>query len=354
MKTNCKAALLALLITTSGAHAFGQALNLDSGYTQQSLLNVSTPTEGFDFDSSGNIYYIGGASYSAADTQVVQATAASGYTTLNPIVDYGSPENPVSTFGAFVTVHNSTVYYGDSVNGGNVNAASTTVTTPTPTPNAIANVPDNYDLVFSGTTAYVSANITGASNEVDVLNLSTGVYKTVLQTNGDNSGPIAFTPSGGLIYGGSGYNATYGSGVNNIYIFSAASLLNAVNTGIPLDLADAQTVIDNNGNSAFTVIGDQLYQAFSPFNGDSTITDYNLNTLTSTVIATVDNQGYYFSGMSAYNGNLTVAETDGYTSTDFIQINTAAVPEPGVASLGIAGCLLAGLAVRRRRTERAD
>jgi hypothetical protein len=94
-------------------------------------------------------------------------------------------------------------------------------------------------------------------------------------------------------------------------------------------------------------VGNQLYQAFNSLSGLATITDYNLTTLTSTVIGTVGSQGYYFSGMSAYNGNLTVAETDGYSNTDFIQV-TASVPEPGVTSLGIAGCLLIVVAMRRK------
>jgi hypothetical protein len=346
MKVKLKAALAALLLGLSCAGAFGQALDLQNGFQQQSLLNVPTSTGGFDFDSSGNIDYIGGASYNSSDTQLIQASEASGYTTLTPLADYGSEANPVSTYGSFVTVHGSTVYYGDSVGGGNINSSSDSITTPTPSPTVIANMPLNYDMAFSGNTAFVSANITGTGNVVDVLNLSTGVYKTVLQTS-DNSGPIAFSASGQLIYGGSGYISPAYGGVNNIYLFSAASVQNAINTGTPLQLANAQTVISNSGSSDFALVGNQLYQAFNSLSGLATITDYNLTTLTSTVIGTVGSQGYYFSGMSAYNGNLTVAETDGYSNTDFIQV-TASVPEPGVTSLGIAGCLLIVVAMRRK------
>ena len=334
-----KKILVTLAVTLSPACAFAQVLSLQPGFEQQTLLSVSAPVGGFDFDSSGNIFYIGG----STDTQVVEATQASSYGTLTPIVDYNT-----FTYGSFVTVHGGTVYYGDSVDGGNVNASSTTAVSPTPGPTPIANMPGNYDLAFSGATALVSANISGSNNEVFRLNTTTDKYAELLNTNGDYSGPIAVTATGELIYGESGLNGS-GAADGGIYIFSAASVANAISSGIPLQLANAETIIPDSGNSSFTLGPDnQLFQAFSPYNGGAaTLTIYNLTNGNSTLIGAADNDGYYFSGMSFFDGDLTVAETDGYSFTDFIQITE--IPEPGAASLGIGGLVLLA-ALRRMRS----
>ncbi len=346
-----KKILVTLAVTLSPVCAFSQALQhftTDSGVEAKLLFSVKSTAAGFDYDSSGNAFFIGGAVTNAADTQIIEATRASGYSTLTPIVDYGSASNPVSTYGTFLTVKGSEIYWGDSVGEGNINAASTEIPTAVPAPTPIASMPDNYDLAFSGATALVSANIEGASsfapeNAVYTLNLSTGVYHDILNT-GDYSGPIVVTSSGELIYGKSGY--VNGGG---IYIFSKASVQKAITSGTVLDLADASKVISNAGNGAFALgSGDELFSAFTPATGTATVTMYDLANGDATPIGSVSNEAYYFSGLSYFDGDLTVAETDGYNTspvfTDFIEIT--AIPEPGAVPLVIAGV---GLVIALRR-----
>lgn len=338
--------LVTLAVALAPACLFAQALPFtpDAGFQTDSLFSLNIPVGGFDYNSSGDIYYIGGAQH--ADTEVVEATKASGYSAFTPIVDYGT-----FTYGSFVAVDGSKVYYGDSVEGtngpGNINVSGTTVITPTPGPTPLANMPGNYDLVFSGTNAFVSANIGGAvsfdpDNEVDYLNTSTGKYQDILNTN-DYSGPVTVTSSGELIYGESGYSTPAGG----IYIFSKASVQNAITTGTALTLADAVKVIPNSGNGAFALgPGNELFSASA-----STVTMYDLTTGDATTMGSVANDEVdYIAAIGYDDGVLTVAETDGYTTTpafsDFFEIT--AIPEPGAVPLAMAG-LVVTFALRRKR-----
>jgi hypothetical protein len=340
----------------AGAFAHGQLLTPQPGYTTQTLFSVPySAGSGFGFDSSGNIFFMGAdaeAQGASEQDQVIEETASSGYTSSQVLVQYASP-----TFGSFVTVQSGTVYYGDGIYGGpgNVNATSVSPVNPPVAPNPIASMPGNYDLDFSGTTAYVSANILGGDNEVYALNVTTGQYSAILDTGSDYSGPLAFTSSGDLVYGGAGAvydSGTYEGGIPNIYVFSAASVQESSTSGIPLQISDAELVIDDSGNAGFAMgPNNELYQVYAPINGAATVSGIDLETGSSTLIATLGNtDAYYFDGINYYDGSITVATTDGGSFTDFIQITP--VPEPGVASLGIGSLAIAAILCRRRSRRR--
>lgn len=334
-------AALAAVFAFACALAHAQVLDLQSGYTQTNLLTVPYDTAGgFDYDSAGDIYFFGAsteAQGAGEQDQIIEATAASGYNDLLLDTQLDEPG-----YGDFVTISGSTLYSGLYIapGVGYVYSSSTAINNP-PSATGTFSVPQNYDLEFSGSTAFVSADVSGSDNGVFTLNLSTGQTQEVLDTQGDYSGPIALTSNGGLIYGGSGPIIVGGSnegGIPDIYIFSAASVQNAINTDIPLVPADASMVIDNAGNSAFAMgPNDTLYQVFNPYlSGSGTITAYDLDTDTSTQIGTLDGNTfeYYFDGIRYYDGSITVGVTD-YNDgvTDFIQVAT--VPEPGAPLLAL-------------------
>jgi len=367
MKKLVAAPLLALFAVLGSSGAFAQqynpgdylALDNPGQFQETSVLSIGDPTGngdgmgtgygtvGFDFDASGNLFYFTGPNDGEfQEDQIVEATAASGFAIQEPIANFSAP-----TYGAFLTVNGSNVYYGD---GSYVYDSSTTVTNPTPAPNVLAAIQRNYDLAFSGSTAFLSANVSGTDNEVYAFNIATGAYKEILNTQGDYSGPIAFDSAGDLIYGATGA-AIIGSGTvddPNIYIFSKASV-DAAETpnGSPLRLTNPTSMITGtNGNSDFAVVGNTLYDEFTPFGASyATLTSYNLSARvpTGVQIAEVTNPGYTFGGIGDFDGQLTVAVTDANTFTDFIDVTP--VPEPGATSLGIAGLVIVAAATLRRR-----
>jgi hypothetical protein len=335
---------IATAIIITGACAHAQSLNMDAGFTQKSLLNTADLATGFTFDSSGNLYDIASPASNPGDTVIDELTAASSFGSSTALVDYGT-----YTFGSFLTLQGSTLYYGDSANSGNINKTALPVATPPVAPTVIVTMTDNYDMTFSGTSTYVSANLSGlnaAANGVYKLNLSTGVYKQVLTTS-DYSGPIAFLSNGNMLYGASG-----AASLTGIYEFTAAQVSNAITTNTPLQISSGTLFASNAGNTDFAISGNELFQAFSPYGGTSSLTEYNLTTGAATQIATISSQGDYFTGLALDNGNLTAAETDGGTFTDFIEV-TAVIPEPGTWWLAAAGILLVEIVGNRRRAKKS-
>jgi hypothetical protein len=207
-------------------------------------------------------------------------------------------------------------------------------------------------MAFFGSTTLVSADIDGGQaflpyNDVYSLSLTSGSYQNILST-ADNSGPIAFTSSGDLLYGTSGAAGLYG-----IYEFTPSQINTAISSGTALTLSQGNLIISNSGNSDFVVVGNDLFDAFNPApqTGEvSTLTEYNLLTGAATDMASVDNNAEYFCGMSYLNGEITVAETDGLSFTDFIQV-APAVPEPRTTWLAALGLL--PIVFLRRRARRS-
>ncbi len=367
MKTSLKAPLMALTVVLSAARAHAQqpsasefiTLSNPSQYQATTIANIGDSTGNgngvglgygivdFDYDSSGNLVYFAGENEQPyLQDQIDEITAASGYTTFEPVASFGA-----ATYGAFVTVAGSIAYYGD---GSYIYASSTTAINPVQTPNVISTMYGNYALAFSGTTPFVSANVSGTSNGVYTLNPGTGAYHEVMDTSGDSSGPLAFDAAGDLIYGASGINNDTTD--TDLYVFSQAAVNAAIASGTALTLANATSIITGSGgNSNFAIIGDELYDAFSPYGARySTLTAYNLASAdpTRVSIATLNQTDdvYSLAGIAANNGQLTIAVSDGQTYTDFIKITQ--VPEPGVAWLGVTGGMASALAGRRRRKRR--
>jgi len=330
------APLLALLVILTPARGFAQALTLDDAgaYTARTLFSTSNGTGGFAFDSAGDIFYLGGPNggfYS--ESELLEADAAN-YNSSSPITRFASPIS-----GDFVTVHDNTIYYGQYVssNSGPITAVNSKGS-------HSINVPGNYDLAFSGTTAFVSADVTGTNNEVYTLNTVTGAYKPLFSTGGDYSGPITFDAKGDLIYGASG--AAIGG---DIYVFSHAMVQQTIMDSGTLQRANAEMVITGPiGNSSLVVIGNELYDAYANGFDPGTLTAYNLTNGAATLIATQENPGYSFSAIGDFDGSLFVDETDGSTLSEFIDITP--IPEPGAAWLGVAGLGLI-LLFRRRRAR---
>jgi len=332
-------AAFAVALSTACAFAQDQALDLQPGYAQQQILTVPYSVSNFDYDASGNLCFSGGDSSDYyQQNEIIEATAASDFATLTPVVEFSSP-----TYGSFVTVQSGTVYYGDS---SNVYATSLSATPPSSPTVLTASLPSNYDMEFSGTTGFVSANSNGYSNQVFAIDPGTGDATPVMDTGGDYSGPIALTSAGGLIYGATGAADIYG-----IYSFTAAQVQQAITSGTELELTQGTLLASNSGNSAFAIGPDnELIQAYSPYTGpEASITEYNLVTGSSTLIGTVDSTDYSIVGVRDQNGAITVAETDGGSFTDFITVSQ--VPEPSAPlaiTLGLGGLLPAAAAIRRR------
>jgi len=350
------AAAISIALSSACAIAHGQALDLQSGYSQQPLFTLDYNTAGgFDLDSSGDIFFMGASAEAQAgyeQDQVDEATASSGYNDISV-----NTQLPEIGYGNFVTINNGAIYSSLYIDQNDGDIYSSSVSGTTANPNFVGNIPSNYDLEFSGTTPYVSADVTGTDNEVFTLNPGTGATKPVLDTGGDFSGPIAFTASGGLIYGGAGPVFVTNSngqmidegGIPDIYIFSAA----ATTSGSTLKLSDAEMVIDNSGNGSIVMGPDnELFQAFDPHIGTGSITEYDLTTGSSTLIATLpaNTDQYDFNGIRYFDGSLIAGVAD-YDDgvTDFIQINT--IPEPRAAPLCVAGLLLAAFLRRRFSTR---
>jgi hypothetical protein len=140
--------------------------------------------------------------------------------------------------------------------------------------------------------------------------------------------------------------------VDNIYIFSAASVQQAITSGTALTFAQATTVIDNSGNSDLALSGSDLFQTFtSPSSFTTTLEEYNLANPSAapTVIGTDPNSSDFFTALRTLNGNLYLDDTDGSSFTDLIEISPAAIPEPGAQWFVGAGLLLTGIVYKRRR-----
>ena len=130
---------------------FAQTLNVTApGYSRTKLFDSTAgfTISGMGADSSGSIYYLETDGSFAASTKLYKRTAAGGYATATPLFNYGS-----ALFGSFVTVQSGKVYFGE-------NSANTirSVNLDGTSPALIGTVVGNFDLAFSGGSAFVSAN----------------------------------------------------------------------------------------------------------------------------------------------------------------------------------------------------
>lgn len=323
-----KLTIIAAALASFTSALFAQTLTVTaSGFSGAKLFN-STPgftITGMGADSSGNVYYLETDGGFVASTKLYKRTAAGGYATATSLFNYGS-----ALFGSFVVVQGSKLYFGES-SSNTIRSVNLDGTSPA----LIGTVVNNYDLAFSGGSAFVSANpdttFANPQNKVSKLDLATGATQVVLNATPDFSGPVEFDASGNLIYG------VAKSTIGGIYRYSAAAVAAALSTSTPIVLTPPTgRVIANGGNQYLAYAGGtSLWQ-----DDFSALTRYDLGTGVGTAIGTTTDT----------LGNLDYAGTTLYASvTNFTTNNSAVfavVPEPSSAVLLAFGMLAF---TRRRR-----
>ncbi len=323
-----KLTVIAAALAAVAPALFAQTLNVTApGYSGAKLFD-STPgftISGLAADSSGNVYYLELDGGSTSSTKLYKRTAAGGYAMATQLFDYGA-----RVFGSFVVAQAGRIYFGES--------SANTIRSVNPdgtSPLLNGTVFHNFDLAFSGGTAFVSADpdTTGSNsqNRVSTLNLATGATQVVLNATPDFSGPIEFDVSGNLIYG------VAKSTIGGIYRYTAAAVAAAIATSTPIVLTPPNgRVIANGGNQYLAYAGGTtLWQ-----DDFSTLTRYDLGTAVGTTVGTTTDT----------LGNLDYAGTTLYASVTNFSTNNSAVivvvPEPSSAILLALGAL--ALARRRR------
>ena len=216
MKRNILAAALFCAASTA---LFAQTLNVTApGYSGTKLFDSTAgfTITGMASDASGDIYYIETDGVGSAGTVLYKRTAVSGYAGAAPLFSYGS-----FVYGAFVSVEGGKVYFGESSTGSirsvNLDGSS---------PVLIGTVAGNFDMAFSASGAFVSANpdttFVNPQNRVVRLDLGTGVTDLILDATPDYSGPIEFDDSGAMIYG------VANGAIGGIYRYAAAQVAGAI------------------------------------------------------------------------------------------------------------------------------
>ncbi len=283
--------------------------------------------EGVDFDAAGNLYYLerDGAA-GTVPTRLIKRTASSGFADRSEIFEYvGSP------FGAFVTVQNGRVYFGES-SSGSIRSVMLNGSDPT----LHAAVPNIYDLVFSPAgDAFISANSESFSgkNQLGALNLLTGDVRIIVSTN-DFSGPIEFDADGNLYYGGSGF------GESEVFQFTPSQIAAAA-TGSPIILSSVTPFASTPGNSHFEFVSAK--GIFRHASGGLTLLDPVIGL--QTPVPGAPGPGLGFFGPIAHDGTSLFG-----VSTDFANnISTfSQIPEPSAAFLSLLGFLIMTLHPTRR------
>ncbi len=319
----------ATLVVAASSALFAQSFNVTApGYSSAKLFD-STPgftIGGVGADSSGNVYYIENDPTFGANAILYKRSAGDGFATATQLFDFGSP-----TFGSFVVVEGSRVYFGESVFNviRSVNLDGTS-------PVVHGTVVNNYDLTFHDGGAFLSANpstdFNFPHNHVYKFDLNTGATDSILDATPDFSGGIAFDSTGALLYGAS----TSSSG--GIYRFLSTDVTNAFGPSELTLTPPDNRIFDNGGN---------LYLAYDGLNGlwsdsGNTLSRHDLTGLTSETIGTTPD---FLGNLSYQDGELFATVTDFGTNQSAV---FTIVPEPsGLALLCLGG--LTFLGGRRRR-----
>jgi len=344
-----KLLLLGALFLAAGSTLRAQTFTTASGYLPaQALFSVpeSFTISGLSTNSAGDIFYLATGPFDIfSDTRLMKRTASSNFLDEIPLFSDG-----LGFGGNFVRVLGSTVYFATyasndiqaiGVNGG--------------MPTAIGQPVGAYDLAFSGGAGFLSRNPSGfpapPNTVVSRFDLTTGDLDTIIDTEGDYSGPVAFTADGRLLYGATGVAGTNGDG---IYAFSAAQVAGATGSPDPaLTLAQGTLVVVNSGNTYLAYVDDQhLYSALSVGGSPATITRYNLSDASSEAVGQTGNPDFFLSGLTSSGSDLLAVVTADYFNGPSTVFRVTPAPEPSAALLCVAGigCLLS----RRARQKCAS
>jgi hypothetical protein len=330
----CQSAIAALL-TFSISGANGQTLSVVDA-NRYSATPLFSATSGFTItgmasDSAGNLYYIQSDSVNYTESsQLIRRSAADSYALPTVLFDYES-----AVFGAFVTLVNQTVYFGEST-GGVIRQISASGGTSV----VLATVPGIYDLaVTSGGTGYLSANPDGFTpgNRVYQMNLSSGAVDSVLNASPDYSGPVEIDALGRVIYGYTGFVVS--SVPKGLYAYSEGDLAAGLGAGeVAIDGSHRVATVTPNAWLA-PGAGNLLRQT-----GGSQLSLIDLSNGTMDPIAS---STHSIGQLDGQNGTV-FANVSRYSGTPLSTVyRVTPVPEP-TAFLAIFGGLCVLSSVRRR------
>ena len=299
------------------------------------------------------MFYIESGTFNGtAGTQLFERTAASGFAAETSLFSYATPVS-----GSFVRVLGGTIFFGEN-SGGTIRSVNTDGTSPA----LIATVANNYDLVFSGSLALLSANPGGFNspdNKVFSLDLADGHLDTVLDTGGDYSGPITVDAAGDLLYGATTFGSISAGGV---YKFTLADIQSALDADpqandTSLTMGKGTRIFANGSNGYLGRTDDQhVYALASPFGAAATITRFNLDdTNAAGQAAGQTNTGPFFGATDATDAALFVAVTDDFSTGPSAVFRV--VPEPSPTSALLLGSVIlagaAGLSRKRKKNAAA-
>jgi hypothetical protein len=320
-----------LLITSAASLAastalFAQTLTVSApGYAGVKLFDSTAgfTITGMGADAAGSVYYLETDGASSTNTRLYKRSSADGYASATPLFDYGSV-----LYGSFVVAQAGRIYFGENSTGTirSINPDGTGAA-------LIGTVTGNYDLAFSGGSAFVSANadttFLNPKNKVLSLDLGTGATATMLDATPDYSGPLEFDSAGDLLYGVAKVS------IGGIYRYTPADL-----AGAPLTLTPPDHRLLANGANQYLAFsgGSTLWQ-----DDFTTLRTYDTVTLAAQTIATTSET---FGLLDYESGALYASVTDFGASRSSV---FAVTPEPSSALL-----LAAGMPwIFRRRRERA-
>ena len=335
---------MAIVIFAASASA-APALDTVAGYTATPYLSLPQETlmEGFDMDSSGNVYYIETAYqyigdpvywYMPTASSLKRYNASAG--TTDTLYDFSS-----GVYGSFVRLQGDTVYFGNSSDG-----AIRSIGTAGGTATDIINMAGQYDMKFDGSgEMFVSAKPGSDSTIYHVFDDGLGYVADPIAETGGYSGPIEFDDQDNLYYGLPNF------GAGEVVTFTAAEIAAAVaaeNTGVA-ELGSADWDSYCAGLSAC---------GYLQFDGDGNL----LSSSWEGVVDMIDGLNSHDSFMSSPNGTSPgmmawVSDMDSLfvTGTDYAigeysgtLFQVTAVPEPASILMALGG-LVAGAGIVRRR-----
>ncbi|PAW79995.1 MAG: hypothetical protein B9S32_01305 [Verrucomicrobia bacterium Tous-C9LFEB] len=333
------AVLLAGLIVPVRATVTG----IDSGFTYSSYYNNSTGDGivSYDWDSSGNLYYMAGTS-SYTFGGLYQFNGSATTTVVAGSTDY---------VGASAVYLNGYVYYNASA-GSTQKIYRYDVAGGTKT---LTSTAANYGLyAYNGSLYVCGAGNVGDANKLGYatpaadgsLPSSGAITAFTAATPGVASGPLAFDAAGNLYY-------APGWGSDSIYRWTAAevslALADPVNNALVASSAwftfgaEYADQTGNNGGATSMVIGEDgnIYLTLTSWTAPSVLVEVNADASAATTVLTdSDRLGE-------------VREKDGsiYVSSGSGIYQVSAVPEPSTVALLLTG-LLVPLVMRRRQLGR--